>query len=104
MKRCHAIYSFYLHSFTFLTISLETYNNIDLKTKGLFTLSEKFQSFESRNENIDFLRKNHKINKRGRPCNSGAVGNFFESKIIGGRGEEEDGRGFIRDLRVHVPS
>ena len=42
VKRCHAIYSFYLHSFTFLTISLETYNNIDLKTKGLFTLSEKF--------------------------------------------------------------
>ena len=34
----HVIYTFYLHYFTFLTITLETYNNIESKSKALFTL------------------------------------------------------------------
>ena len=42
----------------FLTIKFETYNNIDTKTKALFTLYEKFKNFESCDENIIFLGKN----------------------------------------------
>ena len=38
----HVIYTFYEHSLTFLAITFGTYNNIDLKTKALFTLYEKF--------------------------------------------------------------
>ena len=40
MQCFHVIYTFYTHHFTFLTITLETYNNIDLKTKALFKLYE----------------------------------------------------------------
>ena len=42
MQYCHVIYTFYLHYFTFLTITFEAYNNIDSKTKALFNLYEKF--------------------------------------------------------------
>ena len=42
--------------FYVLTITLETYSNIDLKTKALFTFYEVL-NFESSNENIVFLRK-----------------------------------------------
>ena len=58
-KQCfHVIYTFYLHYFTFLAITFQTYNNIGLKTKALFTICEKFQNLEFRSENIAFLRKN----------------------------------------------
>ena len=44
--KCNAlmlsILSFYLHYFTFLTVTFETCNNIDSKTKKLFILNEKF--------------------------------------------------------------
>ena len=53
----YVIYTFYLHSFTFLTIIFETYNNIDSKTKTLFTLYEKLQDFKSRHGNMVFLRE-----------------------------------------------
>ena len=42
MQCFHVIYTFYLHYFTFLTITFEPYNKIDSKTKALFTLYEKF--------------------------------------------------------------
>ena len=57
MQCFHFIYTFYLHYFTFLTITFEIYNNIDSKTKALSTLYEQFKNFESRNENNVFLRK-----------------------------------------------
>ena len=44
--KCNAlmlsILSFYLHYFTFLTVTFEIYNNIDSKTKKLFILNGKF--------------------------------------------------------------
>ena len=42
----------------FLTITFETCNNVNLKTKAPFRLYEKFfiKVFESRNENIVFLK------------------------------------------------
>ena len=40
MQCFHVMYSFYLHYFTFLTITLKTYNNLDSKTKALFKLYE----------------------------------------------------------------
>ena len=49
--------TFYLHYFLLLTRTLETYNNIDPKTKALFKVDENIYNFESRNENIAFLRK-----------------------------------------------
>ena len=42
MQCFHVIYTFYLYSFTFLTITFQTYNNIGSKTKVLFTLYGKF--------------------------------------------------------------
>ena len=42
MQGFQVIYTIYLHSLTFLTIAVETYNNIDSKTKALFTLYERF--------------------------------------------------------------
>ena len=48
------IYAFYLDYFTLLTITFETYNNIDSKTEALFTL----QNIKSHNESIVFFRKN----------------------------------------------
>ena len=41
---------FYLHYFRFLTITFETYKNIDSKTRAIFTLHEKFCIFEYRND------------------------------------------------------
>ena len=41
----------------FLTITFARYNNIDSKTKALFTFYEKLSDFQSGNENIVFLRK-----------------------------------------------
>ena len=70
------LYTFYLHYFTFLTITSETHNNIDSKAKALL----KVLNFESRNENIVFLRKNQKINKREGPNRNGGVRKFFEKK------------------------
>ena len=51
------IYAFYLDYFTLLTITFETYNNIDSKTEALFTL----QNIKSHNESIVFFKKNQKI-------------------------------------------
>ena len=42
MQYFHVISTFYLHYFTFLTITFETYDNMDSKTKALFILYEKF--------------------------------------------------------------
>ena len=41
---------FYLHYFRFLTITFETYKNIDSKTRAIFTLHEKFYYFGYRND------------------------------------------------------
>ena len=38
MQCFHMIYTFYLLSFKFLTITLETYNDIDSRRKVLFKL------------------------------------------------------------------
>ena len=62
MLSCYLYFLFAL--FYFLTITFEIYNNIDSKTKALFTLYKKFENFECCNENIVFLRKNWKIDKR----------------------------------------
>ena len=43
MQCFQVTYTFYLHYFTFLTTTFETYNNIDLKTKPLFTLMKSFE-------------------------------------------------------------
>ena len=62
MLSCYLYFLFAL--FYFLIITFEIYNNIDSKTKALFTLYKKFENFECCNEDIVFLRKNWKIDKR----------------------------------------
>ena len=59
------MFSCYLYFLVTLSYVINNNAVTDSKTKALFTLYENVQNFESRNENIVFLRKkSKKINER----------------------------------------
>ena len=64
-------------------MTLKTYNNIDSKTKTLFTLYEKVLSFEFRNKNIVSLgKKTRKLVKRGIRIRADEKGEYFSFFIF----------------------
>ena len=59
------MFSCYLYFLVTLSYVINNNAVTDSKTKALFTLYENVQNYESRNENIVFLRKkSKKINER----------------------------------------
>ena len=85
MQCFHVIYIFYdLHYFTFLTITFETYNNIDSKTKVLFTLPQNFLKFSNLVTKIFFSQEKIKrLINGGGPNTCGGIGTFFEKTSEG---------------------